>query len=312
MAQRVTNSMMINTFNQNLYRNSAKMERYQNQLASNKRIVRPSDDPIGVIKSISARSRISSLEQYQRNLEDAQGWLTQSETAVSELNTIIKRAYELSVNLSNEVKTPEDRQAATFEIKELLDHIITVGNTTMGDKYLFGGYNVTKAPFGLNASGEMTYNELSMVDVGVRPQLNGLDNVISYEIGFGIDMPVSISGVKLMGVDNNNLYEQMKNFYNMANSPNLEDLQPFVGIFQDLQRNTISIQAEIGGRQNRLELMGSRFEQDILNYTQMKSDVEDIDQAETIMNFSMAEAVYRAALGVGGRILQPTLMDFLR
>jgi len=70
--------------------------------------------------------------------------------------------------------------------------------------------------------------------------------------------------------------------------------------------------AEIGGRQNRLDMMNTRFEQDTINYTQMKSDVEDLDQAEAIMNYSMAEAVYRAALSVGGRILQPTLVDFLR
>ncbi len=312
MAQRVTNSMMINTFNQNLYKNASKMDRIQSQMATNRKIVRLSDDPIGVIKSVSARSRLSSLEQYQRNLSDAQGWLSQSETAVSELGTIVKRAYELSVSLANEVKTPEDRQAAAYEIKELMNHVVTVGNTTLGDKYLFGGYNVTKAPFEINAAGEMTYDGLSMVDPGVRGQLNALDNTVSYEIGFGIDLPVSISGVRVMGLDSNNLYAQMKDLFDKANSGQMENLQPFVGLFQDAQKNVVSIQAEIGGRQNRLELMAARFEQDVINYTQMKSDVEDLDQAEAIMNFSMAEAVYRAALGVGGRILQPTLMDFLK
>jgi flagellar hook-associated protein 3 FlgL len=44
----------------------------------------------------------------------------------------------------------------------------------------------------------------------------------------------------------------------------------------------------------------------------MQSDVEDLDQGEAIMNFSMMEAVYRAALSVGGRVLPPSLMDFLR
>jgi flagellar hook-associated protein 3 FlgL len=311
MAQRVTNSMMISNFNRNLYANTAKMNRFQSQLATSRRIVRLSDDPVGVVKSLNARSRLSSLGQYQRNLSDAQGWLTQSESAVSELGEIIKRAYELSVNLTNEVKTPEDRQAAAHEIKELMDQVVTMANTTMGDKYLFGGYNVTRAPFEVNAAGELTYNKLSMADPADRAALLELDNVISYEIGFGIDMPVSVSGVKLMGVDENNIYGQFMDFYEKASSSTLEDLQPFIGIFQDLQRNTLDVQAEIGGRQNRLDMMNARFEQNVINYTQMKSDVEDLDQAEAIMNYSMAEAVYRAALGVGGRVLQPTLLDFL-
>ncbi|MDR3207343.1 MAG: flagellar hook-associated protein FlgL [Oscillospiraceae bacterium] len=312
MAQRVTNSMMISNFNRNLYANTAKMNRFQSQLATNRKIVRLSDDPVGVVKSLNARSRLNSLEQYQRNLSDAQGWLTQSESVVSELNTIVKRVYELSVSMANEVKTPEDRQASAHEIKELMEHVVTLANTTLGDKYLFGGYNVTRAPFEIDATGEMTYNKLNMTDPADRTALLDLDNVISYEIGFGIDMPVSISGVRLMGLDDNNIYSQIKDLYEKASSAQLEDLTPFIDKFQSLQRNVIDLQAEIGGRQNRLDMMSDRFEQNIINYTQMKSDVEDLDQAEAIMNYSMAEAVYRAALGVGGRVLQPTLMDFLK
>jgi len=311
MAQRVTNSMMINTFNRNLNMNQAKMNRFQSQLATNRKIVRLSDDPVNVIKSLNARTRLNSLEQYQRNLSDAQGWLTQSETAVSELNEILKRVYELSVSLANEVKTPEDRQAASFEIKELMDHVVTIGNTTLGDKYLFGGYNVTRAPFAADG-GELTLNGFGMVNPADRGDLLALDDIIHYEIGFGIDMPVSISGMDVMGVGDKNIYFQIKEFYDAANSDTLEDLTPFLDIFLDLQKNVISVQAEIGGRQNRLELMNARFDRDIINYTQMKSDVEDLDQAEAIMWYSMAEAVYRAALSVGGRILQPTLVDFLR
>ena len=312
MAFRVTNSMMINNFNRNLNMNAGKMNRFQSQLATNRKIVRLSDDPVNVIKSLNARSRISSLEQYQRNLSDAQGWLSQSETALSELNEIIKRIYELSVNLANEVKTPEDRQAAAYEIKELADQVVTLANTTLGDKYLFGGYNVTRTPFGVNGSGELTYNGYSMTSLPDRADLLDLDNTISYEIGFGIDLPVSISGVSVMGLDDNNIYGQIMDFHDKASSLIMEDLQPFISKFQDLQKNVISIQAQIGGRQNRLDMMRDRFDQDIINYTQMKSDVEDLDQAEAIMYYSMAEAVYRAALSVGGRILPPTLVDFLR
>jgi len=74
----------------------------------------------------------------------------------------------------------------------------------------------------------------------------------------------------------------------------------------------VAVMAELGGRQNRLDLIEDRYGQDVINYTQMISDVEDLDQAEAIMWYSMQEAVYRAALSVGSRVIQPTLMDFLR
>jgi len=304
--------MLVNHFNKNLHTNMSRMDKYQTQMATSRKITRLSDDPVNVMKSLSARSRLSSLEQYQRNLSDAQSWLTQSETAAGELNEIIKRLYELSVSLSNEVKTPEDRQAAAFEIKELMAQVVIVGNTTLGDKYLFGGYNVTSAPFAVNADGDLTFNGLSMVDPSVRGQLEALDDIIHYEIGFGIDMPIQISGVNLMGVDGRNIYERIKEFYMVASSDEMMEINPYIDIMQDLQRNVLSVMAEIGGRQNRLDMMKERFAQDVINYTQMKSDVEDLDMAEAIMNYSMAEAVYRAALSVGGRILQPTLVDFMR
>ena len=312
MAHRITNSMLVNHFNKNLNNNMQRMDRFQAQLATNRKIVRLSDDPVGVIKSLNARSRLDSINQYKRNLSDAQGWLSQSETAAGELNEILKRVYELTVRMANEVSTPQDRQAYSFEIKELMDQVVVVGNSTLGDKYLFGGYNVTRAPFEINAAGEMTFNKASMTDPMDAAALADLDDIIHYEIGFGIDMPIQVSGVALMGAGENNIYGRIKEFYELANSDELEDISLYIDLFQDLQKNVLTVMAEIGGRQNRLEMMNARFDQDIINYTKMKSDVEDLDQAEAIMNYSMAEAVYRAALSVGGRILPPTLVDFVR
>ncbi len=312
MGQRVTNGMMISNFNRNLNRQNVKMNKFQSQLATNRKMVRLSDDPVGLVKSLNARSKLSSVEQYQRNLDSARSVLTQSETAAGEINEVLKRAYELSVNLANEVKTPEDRQATAYELKELMEHVITIGNATLGDKFLFGGYNVTKAPFEVNATGEMTFNGKSMVDMADRADVIDLDKTISYEIGFGIDLPVSIRGTQIMGLGDDNIYKVMQDFYNDATSSDLKDLKGYIGKFQDLQKNVLAVQSELGGRQNRLDLMSARFDQDVINYTQMKSDVEDLDEAEAIMWFSMAEAVYRAALSVGGRILQPSLMDFLK
>jgi flagellar hook-associated protein 3 FlgL len=90
------------------------------------------------------------------------------------------------------------------------------------------------------------------------------------------------------------------------------NIHPFLGRMQHHQTHNLGLMAEVGGRLARLDLMMDRYMKDELNYTQMKSDVEDLDLAEAIMWFSMTEAVYRASLGVGGRILPPTLIDFLR
>jgi flagellar hook-associated protein 3 FlgL len=89
-------------------------------------------------------------------------------------------------------------------------------------------------------------------------------------------------------------------------------IQPYLDHLLDLQKNVLAQISEVGGRLARAELMEDRFSRDFINYTQMKSDVEDLDYAGAMTWFTMAESVYRAALGVGGRILPPSLMDFMR
>jgi len=91
-----------------------------------------------------------------------------------------------------------------------------------------------------------------------------------------------------------------------------EDLMVFIKPLQDSQSYVLARTAELGGRTNRLDMLLSRYGQDEIAYFQMKSDAEDADQSEVIMNYKMAEAVYKAALSSGAYIIQPTLMDFLR
>lgn len=86
----------------------------------------------------------------------------------------------------------------------------------------------------------------------------------------------------------------------------------FIRPLQNAQAHLLGRIAEIGGKTQRIEMLESRYELDNINYHQMLSDAEDADMAEVIMNFKMAESVYKAALSAGASIIQPTLMDFLR
>ncbi|MDR1692665.1 MAG: flagellar hook-associated protein FlgL [Oscillospiraceae bacterium] len=370
--------MMVASYTRNQARAGVRMEKLQTQLATQKKIVRLSDDPANVVKALNARSRLYDVEQYRKNLDDSKAWLNQSETALNELNEVIKRASELAVQASNDVLTDDDRTAIASEIKELRDHVATLANSTLGDKFLFGGYNVSYPPFVFNPD-EATFslNGDNYVDVDstgvVMYNINGTDydmsdNSIDWEDPYGLErqslhyeisitgdreefsvddfFSVSIPGAKFLGygyyedelpsgnpdipLDSGsdksmNIYTTLNEFYVVTNSMstfNIEEadeieilhqnVKPFIKRLQDIQNSTLSQISEVGGRIARIELMEERYSKDEINYTQMLSDVEDLDQAEAIMDFSMAEAVYRASLSVGGRILPPTLVDFMR
>ncbi|MCL2030226.1 MAG: flagellar hook-associated protein FlgL [Oscillospiraceae bacterium] len=336
MAFRITNSMMVSTFNRNLRNNSFKLETLQSQLATNKKNVRLSDDPVSVVKILNAKARQNDVAQFERNLDDAAAWLTNTETALRESVTIIKRAYELAVYAANDVMGPEERKAVSLEITQLRDQMLTLGNATLGDKYIFGGYNVTYAPFAADAeTGEIMLNGEDMLFADGDPQS------IIYQINRGtIDFDaletsdpfyVALSGNAFMGVGEYNVWYTLNQFA-LALSEGAEvidedflgeyperydeakfgELQSFVDRFQRIESNILTNMAEVGGRIARIDLMRDRYAVDAINYTQMLSDVQDLDQAEGIMRFTMAEAVYRASLNVGGRVLPPSLADFLR
>lgn len=317
MSQRITSGMMVSNFNRNLGAANERMYKFQNQLATNKRMVRLSDDPVGVVKSLNARSKLYDIEQYQKNLESAQAWLTQTESSLGELNNIIKRGYELAVYASNDVLTNDDRDAIAREIGQLRDQILTVSNTTIGDKYIFGGYNFTSAPFVADMeAGEIYHNGEDMV--GGDPDAD----FPLYEINTGVDFEVGISGREFLGSGEGNvfhIFHQMFQTLSTTSEMNEEGLEilhenikPFIGQMTTAQNMVLTQLAEVGGRSARIEMMTDRYATSQLNYTQMKSDVEDLDAAEAITWFSMAEAVYRSALGIGGRILPPSLQDFMR
>jgi flagellar hook-associated protein 3 FlgL len=63
---------------------------------------------------------------------------------------------------------------------------------------------------------------------------------------------------------------------------------------------------------NRLELTSNRLEDDLVNFTKLMSKNEDVDIAEAIMNLQNEEYVYRASLSAGAKVIQPSLIDFLR
>jgi len=170
-----------------------------------------------------------------------------------------------------------------------------------------------------------------------------MNDVINFDVGPGISMPVTQNGIDVVFfVSTNedgvpvirNTFDLIDEIYTAINGipegritgaggtydPNDENVRPkgtdeltkLIGEIQGAQNHLLTRTAEIGGRQRRLELLEARYSQDNLNYEKMRSDAEDADMAEVIMFLKMSETVYQAALSAGARVIQPTLMDFLR
>ncbi|MDD4504105.1 MAG: flagellar hook-associated protein FlgL [Clostridiaceae bacterium] len=432
---RVTNTMITNNLMRNLNRNLSRMEKLQQQMASGKQFTRPSDDPIGVSRSLRLNTEVATMEQYKRNADDTQSWLDTTEMAINNIVTILHRANELTVQAANDTNSTGERNAIAGEIKELRDQLVQIGNTSYAGSYIFSGFKTDKPLFdangeydlgggaarltldevietniglgdrmGMNTLGQRLFGLYNGVDVGDLDLLtvdtlkqqqsmkgkyitpadpltvavdftltNGTDTaditiaqtfdgatasdnltalaaeITDQLVGTDLEDPhviVSIKDNRLVFESDNEMTFQsassasdlavigMTNSQASVSRINSGDEPQLIAVFDQLildltsgntleinnaigriqtQANNISaIRAEIGVKSNRIELTTNRILDDTLNLQGLLSKNEDADMAEVIMKIQMEENVYNASLSTGARIIQPSLIDFLR
>lgn len=146
---------------------------------------------------------------------------------------------------------------------------------------------------------------------------------IHYQVSYSQDIQVNVMGYDFITVDLVRDLEELESATNsISNDGSLED-----SLNQDLlgkkysamiskmdahMQNNLNIEAKLGGKVNRLELTLDRLSEDNLNFTALLSENEDVDMAEVLVKFKSQEVVYQAALSSSAKIIQPTLLDFLR
>ena len=178
---RITNNMLINNMVNYIGNNLTRMDRYQSQLATGKKIQVPSDDPVVAARALKLRTDVAEIEQYKRNLKDAQSWMDMTEDALAKIGDVLQNVRVLTVDGANGTKTPEDTQKISVEVKQLREQLIQIGNSTYAGRYIFSGFQTDK-PLLDKSTGEF------LIDV------NTTTENIMYEIGVGDDININVTG----------------------------------------------------------------------------------------------------------------------
>ncbi|MFF2443265.1 flagellar hook-associated protein FlgL [Priestia megaterium] len=292
---RVTQGMLAANSLKQISNSYNKLETLQNQLSTGKKITRPSDDPVVATKGMAYRSNLSEVNQYKRNLTEAQSWFDSSESGLEQVNSILQRTKELVVQGLNGTNESDDRQAIAREIEQLKLDYMQVGNTQVAGNYIFNGVNVGTAPISENASGMIESN------INLDP--------FSVEVSKGIQLRVNIHPENIFGQGAFDLMNNVQTAFEQNDVNSLKDLSTQV----DTQLSRLLAErSELGARSNRLELIENRLDSQEITATKMLSNNEDAEIEKIITDLTVQESVHRAALGVGAQIIQPTLLDFLR
>ena len=305
---RITNNMLMNNMINYIGNNLTRMNKYQSQMATGKKIQVPSDDPVVAARALKLRTDVAEIDQYQKNVKDAQSWLDMTEDSLAKIGEVLQRARELTVQGANGTTTPEDTQKIGSEVKQLRSQLIQLGNSTYAGRYIFSGYKTDKKLLD-EATGEFAINVAT-----------ALEN-IKYEIGIGDDININVAGGDLFNdggeADSSSgtpgkLIDDFDKLITALDAGDNATVGNMLANIDDDMNNVLRIRADVGARTNRLELSSNRLDSDITNFTKLMSENEDVDIAETIINLQNEQNVYRASLAGGAKIIQPSLVDFLR
>ncbi len=298
---RVTQSMLSNNLLRNLSNSYSKLGKVQEQINTGKKVTRPSDDPMVAMKGIGLRTELNNVEQYSRNIGEAYNWLDTTDDTLDKVNSTLQRANELMVQASSDTTTSEDREKINSELKQLREHVQNLANTQIGERYIFSGTKTTTAPYEKNGG-----YPASDADGNIDP---AFEKGIEIEVFDGIKLQVNTAPIKLFK-EIDAMFEQIST--DIENSKTGEELSGHIKTISNNMNNLQTTRADIGARQNRVELMDSRLQSQELIATKRMSENEDVDYEKAIVEMTTQESIHRAALSVGASIIQPSLVDFLR
>jgi len=298
MTARVTQGMISTQLLRNVSSNLGRMSNLENQLSTARKLNAPSDDPVGITFSMRYRSELSANDQFQKNVDSGVSSLDFADTVLGQAGDIMQRVRELAVNGANGTNPDTAMEAIKTEVEAMYKQLVDVANSKFQGKYVFNGQLTDKKPYTeKNAALEST-------DTGQ----------LLFEMGPGIKLPVNVTGTETFGepTDTDNAFQILQTLITDLGDNNFDGVSQAIDKIDSRMNKILEKRSEVGARSNRVELIQGRLEDMGTNLTSLQSKVEDADMAEVITNLKMGENVYQASLSAGAKIIQPSLLDFLR
>lgn len=144
---RISLNMLYDNFVSNMNKSTYKLMELNKMASSQKKINKPSDDPVGAGRVLDYRDSIASLKQYESNVDTAKGWLGQADETLMQVNNVLIRAKEIAEQGATGTLNAEQREILSFEARQLFDQMINLANTRFEGKSIFAGHKVDESAY---------------------------------------------------------------------------------------------------------------------------------------------------------------------
>jgi flagellar hook-associated protein 3 FlgL len=294
----------------------ARLARTQEQASSGLRINRPSDDPVGAGQVTSLETDGAALAQFQRVVSGVRGRVGAVENALGETNTLLIRLRELAIEGANGTQDAATRALIANEVASIHDALVAQANTQFGGAHVFGGFASAAPPFAVSGVFDPATATAPTVAFG------GDANQVQVEIDAGVQVAVSMNGQRAFQGDANgdNVTDAgREDVFAVAQEVwralVTNDPAAITATLDRIDRASSQISAErsqIGAVDSALDRAAQGLAKRVVDVEKRTSDLRDADLARVVSDMMQQESALQAGLSAMGRLVQPTLLDFLR
>ncbi|MDD5154445.1 MAG: flagellar hook-associated protein FlgL [Desulfovibrionales bacterium] len=298
---RITMNNIYGSIISNLDKLADDMRTLNETISSGKKYTTPSDDPVSLIGALEIRSIIDETKQYERNVIHGILWADNAEIALRQTDEIISRAREIAVQMANATESEATRASAAIEVGHLIEQTVALGNSQVAGEYIFSGQKTNIVPFTYDSvAGTVTYN--------------GDENDIDIRVGRNNSATINKNGKDAFMDDDetSNLFTYLIDLKEALEGNDVSGIQDSLGSLSDAADYINEKIADFGAKRNKLDMKKYIYAELELSNTERLSDIEDTDLAEAILNLQTKEVAYQAALTAASKVMQLSLVDFLR
>ncbi len=297
MISRVTQSMLTERSMTRLQSSLSRMADIQEHLSTGRVLNRASDNPGDAATAMRLRASVNAQQQYARNAQDGQGWLDSLDSTLGSSNDIVRLARELGTQGVSGAMNQQSREALAIQVDELRANLLGAANTSYVGRPVFGGTTAGTKAF-TETAGVVTFA--------------GDTNPVNRTVADGVTIDVSSGGPVTFGPDGDNVFDHLSALSTALRAGDVTGIQAGIGSLATDGDRLVSARASVGARANSIEAATVKAGDTELTLSNALAEIENADLPQTLIDLKMQEVAYQAALAATSRVLQPSLVDFLR
>lgn len=300
---RITNANSANSYMRALQSNLQRMDKVNRELTTQSIINKVSDDPYKAIRVMDLKNEISNVEKLNSNADELLGWTEHTDSALDSIGSITSEIKTLLTSVTD-IQSETEIQAINKEIMEKTKQIAELFNTTYAGQNIFAGSNTSEK------SVEITTNSDGTISIGKTANAN--NDTLKSEIspGITIDYNTTVDEV----TKNGELFDTLNEVISSINTMpvDMSKIQELQGKLDSAITGILDARSTAGAKMNSIENMKNNNITNIEKMTETLSSIRDTDISEKSIELKSAELAYMASLQVGTKLMQNTILDYIR